>query len=142
MVASSSSVDRRGGGWADRLGAAVLLLVATPLLVVLWVAVRLDTPGPGFCTLTRVGREGRSVQLVTLRTMHDDVRPLLEVLADEYCDVAVFTIRRDPRVTRVGYWLRRWSLDELPALVNVVRGEIPMLGPRPVVPVEVPEGDG
>ena len=126
----------------DRLGAAALLLLTAPLLLVLWAAVRLDTPGPGLFVQTRVGQDGRPFRMFKLRTMHRDAESLLEALADENeSDGVLFKIRRDPRVTRVGYWLRRSSLDELPQLVNVLRGEMSLVGPRPALPDEVAEYD-
>jgi len=126
----------------DRVGAGLLLVVSSPLLAVLWVLVRLDSPGPGFLLQDRVGRDGRPFRMATLRTMRHGAGSLLETLAAEEDPAAVpFTIRRDPRVTRVGYWLRRSSLDELPQLVNVLRGEMSLVGPRPASPDEVAEYD-
>jgi lipopolysaccharide/colanic/teichoic acid biosynthesis glycosyltransferase len=85
-----------------------------------------------------VGRDGRPFRMVKLRTMHRNAEELLAALAKENeLDGVLFKIRRDPRVTRVGYWLRRSSLDELPQLLNVVRGEMSLVGPRPALPAEV-----
>jgi lipopolysaccharide/colanic/teichoic acid biosynthesis glycosyltransferase len=121
----------------DRLGAAVLLLVTSPVLLMLWAAVRLDSPGSGFHVSTRVGHDGRPFLMLSLRTMRVDAGSLADVWADEPWPADVtFRIRRDPRVTRVGYWLRRWSLDELPRLLNVLRGEMPLGGPPPGLPAE------
>ncbi len=121
----------------DRCGAALLLLLLAPLLVVLAVAVRLDSAGSPFFTQVRVGHHGRPFRMHKLRTMvagADDLKPGLN-LANE-ADGAFFKIRRDPRTTRVGALLRRTSLDELPQLVNVVRGEMSLIGPRPMLPSE------
>ena len=104
---------RLAKGLVDRLGAVLLLLVTSPLLLVLWAAVRLDSPGPGFHVVTRTGRDGERFDMVRLRTMHHGAGDLPDTSAPED---EVFSIRRDPRVTRVGYWLRRFSLDELPQL--------------------------
>jgi lipopolysaccharide/colanic/teichoic acid biosynthesis glycosyltransferase len=122
----------------DRSGAVVLLLATSPLLLLLWAAVRLDSTGPGLYVATRTGRDGERFQMVKLRTMHHDAGDLPDMLAAE--DEA-FSISRDPRVTRVGYWLRRFSLDELPQLFNVLRGEMSLVGPRPALPDEVAEYD-
>lgn len=129
----------------DRLAAAVLLLVASPLLALLWAAVRLDSPGPAFDVATRIGRDGRPFRMFSLRTLRGDAGPVADVFADQTVEVGsvdhgsgsvAFLIRPDPRVTRVGYWLRRWSLDELPRLLNVVRGEMSLGGPSPEEPRE------
>jgi lipopolysaccharide/colanic/teichoic acid biosynthesis glycosyltransferase len=126
----------------DRLGAALLLLLTAPLLLLLWAAVRLESKGPGFFVQTRMGKNGKPFRMYKMRTMHRDAESLLEALADENeSDGVLFKIRRDPRVTRVGYWLRRSSLDELPQLFNVLRGEMSLVGPRPALPDEVAEYD-
>jgi lipopolysaccharide/colanic/teichoic acid biosynthesis glycosyltransferase len=117
----------------DRSGAVVLLLTTSPLLLLLWAAVRLESTGPGFYVATRTGRDGERFQMVKLRTMHHDAGDLPDTLAGD----EPFSISRDPRVTRVGYWLRRFSLDELPQLFNVLRGEMSLVGPRPALPDEV-----
>jgi exopolysaccharide biosynthesis polyprenyl glycosylphosphotransferase len=122
----------------DRLGAAVLLLVFAPLLLVLMAAVRLDSKGSALFVQTRVGRDGQLFRMFKLRSMHRDAESILATLAEQNeSDEVLFKIRRDPRVTRVGSWLRRSSLDELPQLLNVLRGEMSLVGPRPALPSEV-----
>ena len=123
----------------DRVGAALLLLLVAPVLTLMWVAVRLDSRGPGFFVQTRVGRDGVPFRMVKMRTMHRNAEAVLNSLVeDNESDGGVlFKIRRDPRVTRVGYWLRRSSLDELPQLINVLRGDMSLVGPRPALPSEV-----
>jgi exopolysaccharide biosynthesis polyprenyl glycosylphosphotransferase len=122
----------------DRVGALVLLLVVSPVLLLLWAAVRLDSDGPGLFVQTRVGLGGRPFRMFKLRSMHRDAEAALDALLDDNeSDGTLFKIRRDPRVTRVGYWLRRSSLDELPQLLNVLRGEMSLVGPRPALPSEV-----
>jgi lipopolysaccharide/colanic/teichoic acid biosynthesis glycosyltransferase len=122
----------------DRLGAAVLLLVCLPLLMVLMAAVRLDSKGPALFVQTRVGRDGQLFRMFKLRSMHRDAEAILATLAEQNeSDEVLFKIRRDPRVTRVGSWLRRSSLDELPQLLNVLLGEMSLVGPRPALPSEV-----
>jgi exopolysaccharide biosynthesis polyprenyl glycosylphosphotransferase len=126
----------------DRVGAAVLLLAALPLLAVLAVLVRSDSPGPAFFRQTRVGRDGRLFTLLKLRTMCAEAESLQVALVPENeADAVLFKIRRDPRVTGLGRWLRRTSLDELPQLLNVVRGEMSLVGPRPALPHEVAQYD-
>ena len=112
---------RRG---IDVLVAGTLLLVAAPILAVLAVAIRATSPGPAFFVHERVGRNGRSFGLLKLRTM----------VADAPVRGAALTAPDDPRVTRIGAVLRRWKLDELPQLVNVVSGDMSLVGPRPEVP--------
>jgi len=119
-----------------------LLLVTTPLLLALWLAVRIDSRGPGIFVQTRVGLHGTTFRMLKLRTMHRDAESLVEALAEENeSDGALFKIRRDPRVTTVGYWLRRSSLDELPQLVNVLLGHMSLVGPRPALESEVASYD-
>ena len=122
----------------DRVGAALLLVLVSPVMLALWLAVFFDTRGPGFFVQTRIGRDGRPFRMFKFRTMHLDAESLLASLAEaNESDGLLFKIRRDPRVTRVGYWLRRSSLDELPQLINVLRGEMSLVGPRPALPAEV-----
>jgi exopolysaccharide biosynthesis polyprenyl glycosylphosphotransferase len=122
----------------DRVLGSVLLVAALPVLAVLAVLVRLDSPGPALFRQTRVGRHGQAFTLLKLRTMCAEAETLrVALVPDNEADAVLFKIRRDPRVTRVGRWLRRLSLDELPQLVNVVRGEMSLVGPRPALPHEV-----
>ena len=126
----------------DRVVGAVLLLVASPLLVLMAVAVRLDSKGPALFKQTRIGRAGKPFTLYKMRTMVEEAETLKPRLseANEF-DEVLFKIKRDPRVTRIGSFLRSYSLDELPQLINVVRGEMSLVGPRPFVPEEVARMD-
>jgi exopolysaccharide biosynthesis polyprenyl glycosylphosphotransferase len=122
----------------DRVVGTLLLVLSSPVLAMLWLAVRIDTKGPGVFVQTRIGENGKPFRMFKMRTMHHGAESILESLAEENeSDGVLFKIRRDPRVTRVGYWLRRSSLDELPQLLNVVRGEMSLVGPRPALPSEV-----
>nr|WP_310376814.1 sugar transferase [Catenuloplanes atrovinosus] len=122
----------------DRAGAAVLLLAGAPLMLLLAVAVRLTSPGPVLFRQVRVGRDGREFLMYKFRSMYPDAEARLAELRhlNEH-DGVLFKIRDDPRVTPVGRWLRRLSLDELPQLLNVLRGEMSLVGPRPPLPAEV-----
>ncbi len=124
---------------AEWLFATIAFIFAVPILVALAVIIRLDSPGAPLFRQTRVGRHGRDFTVYKLRTMHADAESLLESLRDqnEATDGLLFKIREDPRVTRVGKLLRRWSLDELPQLWNVVKGDMALVGPRPPLPGEV-----
>jgi exopolysaccharide biosynthesis polyprenyl glycosylphosphotransferase len=124
----------------DRCCAALALLLLSPLLAACALAVRLDREGPGpiLFRQVRVGRAGRTFTIYKFRTMRHDAEDLLASLRrlNEH-DGVLFKVRADPRITRVGRFLRRYSLDELPQLVNVLRGEMSLVGPRPPLPSEV-----
>jgi exopolysaccharide biosynthesis polyprenyl glycosylphosphotransferase len=122
----------------DMVLAASLLVLTLPVLVVAAVLIRLDSKGPILFRQERVGRAGRLFQVLKLRTMHVDAEQRLqEVLHLNEADGPLFKLRRDPRVTRVGRFLRATSIDELPQLVNVLRNEMSLVGPRPALPREV-----
>jgi exopolysaccharide biosynthesis polyprenyl glycosylphosphotransferase len=129
-LSRSSAVLKRS---FDAAGAALALLVLAPVLALLAVLIRLDSPGPALYRQTRVGRNGRPFTMWKFRTMvegADALKAELEALNEAD---GLFKIADDPRTTRVGRWLRRYSLDELPQLVNVLRGEMSLVGPRPLV---------
>jgi exopolysaccharide biosynthesis polyprenyl glycosylphosphotransferase len=124
-------------GLLDRFGALVILLVTTPILIAIAIAVALDG-GPVFFRQTRVGVGGRTFKMIKFRSMVSNAEELRAELL-EYNDGAgpLFKMRVDPRVTRVGRVLRRFSLDELPQLLNVLGGTMSLVGPRPPLPAEV-----
>ncbi|MFI9150427.1 sugar transferase [Streptomyces sp. NPDC053367] len=122
----------------DRAGALLLILLLSPLLVLLALAVRLGSPGPAFYRQTRVGRHNKPFPMWKFRTMVVDADRLKsELEAANENDGHMFKMRRDPRVTPLGRVLRRYSLDELPQLFNVLLGHMSLVGPRPPVPEEV-----
>ncbi len=122
----------------DLVGGSALLLAAAPVVAVAAIAVRVTTPGAAFFRQTRCGLYGRQFTLVKLRTMVSDAEQRKAALAHlNEMNGPVFKIRNDPRVTRVGRWLRRFSIDELPQLWHVVRGDMSLVGPRPALPHEV-----
>jgi lipopolysaccharide/colanic/teichoic acid biosynthesis glycosyltransferase len=108
--------------------AGVLLVVTAPLLALAALAIRLESRGPVFYSQRRVGKDGRPFELLKLRTM---------VAGAESMGAGIYVLEGDPRITRVGRLLRRFSLDELPNLVNVVRGDLAIVGPRPTVQEQV-----
>jgi exopolysaccharide biosynthesis polyprenyl glycosylphosphotransferase len=117
----------------DICGSAVLLLAAAPLLLVVALLIKLDSPGPILFSQERVGLHKRRFKLIKFRTMVNGAerqQPLLEHLNE--ADGPVFKIRDDPRITRLGKFLRRFSIDELPQLFNVLKGEMSLVGPRPL----------
>jgi lipopolysaccharide/colanic/teichoic acid biosynthesis glycosyltransferase len=119
--------------------AGTALLCLAPALVVLAVLVRASSPGPALYRQTRVGRHGAPITVRKLRTMTVDAEELLPALRalNMVEDGPLFKVRDDPRVTAVGRWLRRLSLDEVPQLVNVLGGSMSLVGPRPALPHEV-----
>jgi len=122
----------------DRASAALALLVLAPVFAAVALAVKLDSPGPVFFRQTRVGRDGRRFSMVKFRTMVVGAERLQAGLEHRNeADGLLFKLRTDPRVTRTGRLLRRCSIDELPQILNVLRGEMSMVGPRPPLPGEV-----
>ena len=130
--------------FVDRVAATLLLAVAGPVLLIAAAAIRLDSPGPAFYTQIRVGERGRHFTMFKLRSMYIDAdarRAAVVAAGGDAGNKVLFKDRRDPRITRVGRVLRRTSLDELPQLFNVVRGDMSLVGPRPALPQEVAEYD-
>jgi exopolysaccharide biosynthesis polyprenyl glycosylphosphotransferase len=118
----------------DLLGASLGLLAVSPLLVIIAIAIKLDSRGPVFFRQLRVGRYGQRFQMLKFRTMVPDAEALKDSLRHRNeAREGLFKIAEDPRVTRVGRWLRSSALDELPQLWNIVRGEMSLVGPRPLV---------
>jgi exopolysaccharide biosynthesis polyprenyl glycosylphosphotransferase len=123
----------------DRIVASLILLLASPVLLCIAAAIRLTSPGPALFSQVRVGVHGREFRIYKFRTMVVDAEQKLIDLreaADRGNDV-LFKMKSDPRITRVGGFLRRYSLDELPQLINVALGEMSLVGPRPPLPAEV-----
>ncbi|HEX8497197.1 MAG TPA: sugar transferase, partial [Actinomycetales bacterium] len=108
-------------------------VLSVPLVLVAAAAVRLTSRGPAFFTQERIGRDGTPFTLWKLRSLVvvAEARRTGELLAGSDRDGLMFKLRRDPRITPVGAWLRRFSVDELPQLLNVVRGDMSLVGPRP-----------
>ena len=120
----------------------VALVVCAPLLLLVALLIRLDSPGPVFYRAQRTGMKGRVFECLKFRTMVDaaeQMRSKLETLNER--DGVLFKISKDPRVTRLGTWLRKYSIDELPQLFNVLRGEMSLVGPRPPLASEVQKYD-
>jgi exopolysaccharide biosynthesis polyprenyl glycosylphosphotransferase len=126
----------------DRALAVVGLVALLPMLLVIGIVVRLTSRGPALFRQVRVGLGGRHFVMWKFRTMSVDAEQRLgELLPLNEHDGVLFKMRHDPRVTRVGRFLRRWSLDELPQLWNVIRGDMSIVGPRPPLPAEVERYD-
>jgi len=128
-VPEPATRPRRGlPRWADIVIASLGLALVSPLLLIAAVAIRLESRGPVFYRQRRVGRDGVIFELYKLRTMRRGADPV---------GVGTAVTAEDPRVTRVGRLLRRFSLDELPNLINVLRGEMRIVGPRATLPAQV-----
>ncbi|GAA5109393.1 hypothetical protein GCM10023339_09420 [Alloalcanivorax gelatiniphagus] len=126
----------------DRVLAALGLLALMPLLLVVGLAIRLDSSGPAIFRQTRVGRFGDEFTMFKFRTMSTTAEQQKQELSeDNECDYILFKVRADPRITRIGQFLRRYSVDEVPQLWNVVRGDMSLIGPRPALPGEVERYD-
>ncbi|HEY1644182.1 MAG TPA: sugar transferase [Streptosporangiaceae bacterium] len=121
----------------DRAVAATALLAFLPLFAVVALLIKASDRGPALFRQTRVGRDGRAFTVYKFRTMVADAEERkAQLVALNESDGVLFKMRRDPRITRVGSWLRRWSLDEFPQLFNVLIGDMSLVGPRPALPQE------
>jgi exopolysaccharide biosynthesis polyprenyl glycosylphosphotransferase len=122
----------------DLAGATVLLLLASPLMLVVALAITLQDGGPVLFKQTRVGRDGVLFECLKFRSMVVDAEARLSGVTHlNQSDGVLFKVQRDPRITRVGHLIRRYSIDELPQLVNVINGDMSLVGPRPALPSEV-----
>jgi exopolysaccharide biosynthesis polyprenyl glycosylphosphotransferase len=121
----------------DKIIATAALIVFSPILALIALAIVLDDGGPALFTQTRVGQDGQPFTVLKFRTMVPDAELRKEaLLALNESDGVLFKMRRDPRITTIGSFLRRTSLDELPQLLNVILGEMSLVGPRPALPAE------
>lgn len=135
LVASTQALKRM----LDIVLSAAALLALSPLYLLLAVLIKWEDGGPIFFRQTRVGQFGAHFTMLKFRSMRKDAEArLAELLArNEHAHGVTFKMKEDPRITRVGRWLRRFSLDELPQFYNVLRGDMSLVGPRPPVPREV-----
>ena len=136
-VRSSYAVKRM----LDIVGSGVGMVLLSPVYLAIAIAVKMSSPGPVFFVQTRVGRYGRHFRFYKFRSMRQDAEALKDSLKsqNESKDGVIFKMKDDPRITKVGKFLRRTSLDELPQLWNVFIGDMSLVGPRPPVPKEVQE---
>jgi exopolysaccharide biosynthesis polyprenyl glycosylphosphotransferase len=130
-LSRSSALVKRG---FDLFGAVIAILAATPLMLAIALAIKLDSRGPVFFAQLRVGRHGRRFYMLKFRTMVKDADQMKDSLRDRNeAQEGLFKIAADPRVTRMGRLLRTSALDELPQLLNIVKGEMSLVGPRPLI---------
>ena len=136
-VRSSYAVKRM----LDIVGSGVGMVLLSPVYLAIAIAIKMSSPGPVFFVQTRVGRYGRHFRFYKFRSMRQDAEALKDSLKsqNESKDGVIFKMKDDPRITKVGKFLRRTSLDELPQLWNVFIGDMSLVGPRPPVPKEVQE---
>lgn len=139
LTPTESALVPRGGGCylcskraIDVFAASLVLLLCLPLLAVLAIAIKLDSKGPVFFLQDRVGWHGRPFRMFKLRSMHTDAEMARLALGKANGNGPVFKLQNDPRVTRVGRLLRRTSLDEIPQFLNVLLGQMSLVGPRPL----------
>jgi exopolysaccharide biosynthesis polyprenyl glycosylphosphotransferase len=126
----------------DLVASASMLVLAAPLMLAIAIAIKLDSPGPVLFRQRRIGRGGSAFEMLKFRSMYEGSEALREKLSELNEVQGLFKIERDPRVTRVGDVIRRLALDELPQLLNVLRGEMSLVGPRPLVPDEDSQIEG
>jgi len=124
----------------DVVFSLIFLILSSPLLLVIAIAVKLDSPGPALYRSERIGKKGRVFRCIKFRTMVADADKLRSKLAHmNERDGVLFKISNDPRITRLGHFLRKYSLDELPQFINVLSGDMSVVGPRPPIASEVRE---
>lgn len=123
----------------DMIAAGVGLLVMFLPMLLIVVLIKLESPGPAFYVHNRIGRNGKPLPLLKFRSMHMNADKMIESFSPEQKAEweANFKLEKDPRITKVGNFLRKSSLDELPQLVNILKGELSLVGPRPVVEKEL-----
>lgn len=134
----SEAASRWGKRLFDLFGSTLLILLTSPIMLAVAIAVKLNDGGPVFFRQVRVGKDGKHFRCFKFRSMVVDAERLLTQLRSRNeSDGVLFKMTKDPRITRVGHFIRRFSLDELPQLFNVFRGEMSLVGPRPALPSEV-----
>lgn len=123
----------------DIVGGIALLILLSPLLLTIALLIKLDSPGPVLFKQIRVGRYGKFFPMWKFRSMYVDAEARKQALLarNEMAGGVIFKMKDDPRITRVGRFIRRASIDELPQLWNVVKGDMSLVGPRPALPSEV-----
>jgi exopolysaccharide biosynthesis polyprenyl glycosylphosphotransferase len=133
QISRSSRILKRS---FDLVTSSALLLLLSPLMLAIAAAIRLDSPGSILFRQRRIGGHDNDFMMFKFRSMYEGSEHLRDDLRELNEADGLFKIEADPRITRVGKWIRRWSLDELPQLFNVLRGEMSLVGPRPLVPDE------
>lgn len=126
----------------DVIGSIVALVVFTPTMLVIMLLIKLEDKGPLFYGQTRIGKNGAEFKMWKFRSMIENAHELRsQMMAQNDADGPMFKIKDDPRVTKIGHFIREKSLDEIPQFFNVLKGEMSLVGPRPSLPEEVMEFD-
>lgn len=126
----------------DVIGSIVALVVFTPTMLVIMLLIKLEDKGPVFYGQTRIGKNGAEFKIWKFRSMRENAHELRsQMMAQNDADGPMFKIKDDPRVTKIGHFIREKSLDEIPQFFNVLKGEMSLVGPRPSLPEEVMEFD-
>lgn len=149
LLADTVQIEKKGRGYRtvkrlfDIVASGLALIVLSPVMLILSAAIFIDDPhGSPFFVQTRVGKDGKEFRFYKFRSMVVNAEALLEGLLDQNeMEGHAFKMRDDPRITRIGKFIRRTSLDELPQLWNVFKGDMSIVGPRPPLPREVAEYD-
>jgi len=122
----------------DIVVSCLALIVLSPLFLATAIAIKLDDGGPVFFSQLRAGKDGRDFRFYKFRSMRPDAEKLFEKMQEQNEQTGnAFKIKNDPRITRVGHFIRKYSIDELPQLVNIIKGDMSIVGPRPALPREV-----
>lgn len=126
----------------DVIGSIVALVVFTPAMLVIMLLIKLEDKGPVFYGQTRIGKNGAEFKMWKFRSMRENAHELRsQMMAQNDADGPMFKIKDDPRVTKIGHFIREKSLDEIPQFFNVLKGEMSLVGPRPSLPEEIIEFD-
>ena len=126
----------------DVIGSILALVVFTPTMLVIMLLIKLEDRGPVFYGQTRIGKNGAEFKMWKFRSMRENAHELRsQMMAQNDADGPMFKIKDDPRVTKIGHFIREKSLDEIPQFFNVLKGEMSLVGPRPSLPEEVMEFD-
>jgi lipopolysaccharide/colanic/teichoic acid biosynthesis glycosyltransferase len=124
----------------DVFGALFGLVILSPILIAVGIAIKFDSKGPIFYSQVRVGKDGKCFKMYKFRSMVTNAEELLDKIKDKNeMDGPMFKIKKDPRITNIGKFIRRTSIDELPQLMNILNGDMSLVGPRPSLPNEVAE---
>ena len=127
------SIKQVGKRFFDATMSLILVILSSPIFLIVALMIKLDSPGPVFYLSQRFGRRGKRFNMLKFRSMISDADKRLDQLKDKNeVDGPIFKMKGDPRVTKLGQWLRKYSLDELPQLINVLKGDMSLVGPRPL----------
>ena len=119
----------------DIILSLIALLILSPFLLIISIVIKLTSEGKVFYAHRRIGKNGKIIHVLKFRTMNKDNRPLEEILTKEQLEEykSYYKVTNDPRVTKFGRFLRKTSIDELPQLINIIKGDMSIVGPRPII---------